>query len=242
MFDVPTTVYSSLNIMQPINYHWIMQGSYVLSWIYLLLHALSVPLVVFISNRSLGLLTNKEYRFKWGILYRSFKLDPTIRKLFRAFSLSRFILFSMNLVFSYYLPLFQIAGGLILSMTYLILLMIKQPFQLKFDFTMEFALEFALSVGNIFFFILALDEVSNIFEVNTRIEVGWIIICMTLIILIVTIIPVLYTSIQYFILLGNQAKDKFSSNDRSQLKRRTHTVAGHGQRTTERPLTRDTTV
>jgi hypothetical protein len=51
MFDVEMVVFSALNLWHPVKVHWVMSLSYNLSVFYLSMIALSIPLVIFVTNR-----------------------------------------------------------------------------------------------------------------------------------------------------------------------------------------------
>lgn len=104
MFDIPVIVFSSLNILQAHSHHWIMKISYYLSWTYIFGLSSLVAFIVQRVNRPISILRSKDYTFSWGILYKFYILDNSSKKFFRAYSLARFILFAINLVFTYYFP------------------------------------------------------------------------------------------------------------------------------------------
>ena len=152
-----------------------MKLSYYMSWCYLLILCSTVPMIIAVSNRSVEVLRNKEFSYKWGILYKQYQIDNTIKKFFTAFSMARYILFSINLVFSYYFPIMQVFVSFILSLAYLILLSIKRPYFDRKDLIKNLMYESLLTFGNLLFLILAFDESFNTMDVDFRIQIGWLI-------------------------------------------------------------------
>ena len=175
MFNIPIVAYSSLNILQAHSHHFIMKFSYYMSWLYLLFICSTVPMIIAVSNRPVEILRDKDFSYKWGILYKQYHLDPSINKFFTAFSIVRYILFSINIVFFYYFPIMQVFVSFVISLAYLVILAIKRPYYHKKDLIKNLIYESLLSFGNILFLILAFDESFNTMDVDFRIKIGWLI-------------------------------------------------------------------
>ena len=213
MFDVEMVVFGALNLWHPIKTHWAMSISYYLSIFYLSVIALSVPVVIFVANRPRHVLEHPNYRRNWGIVYEEFKLTDKQSRLFKAFSITRFLFFGLLLVFAYYIPVIQISGSFIIALGYLIALVIKRPHEEKGEFFRELITEFLFTAGNFFFFVLALDESYNIIRVDTRVSIGWFIVFIYVIALAISIMLVLIPGIKGLIKICKGKKKEEEEED-----------------------------
>lgn len=170
--------------------------SYNISIFYLVTAALSIPIVIYVTNRPTHILKSEIFKRNWGILYEEYRLDYSTSRFFKAFSILRFLVFGMVLVFFYYIPLIQITGSFFVAIAYLVLVIIKRPHASKSDFFIEFIRELLFTLANFFFFVLALDESYNIVTVDTRVQIGWFIVVIFVIALIVSIMLVLNPAIK----------------------------------------------
>jgi uncharacterized membrane protein len=211
MFDVEMVVFSALNLWHPIKVHWVMSLSYNLSVFYLSIISLSIPLVIFVTNRPKEVLEDEKYLKNWGIIYEEYRLDDNTSRFFKAFSILRFLIFGLLLVFAYYIPLIQISASFFIAAGYLVLIIFKRPHRSKSEFFLELITELLFTLGNFFFFVLALDESYNIVTVDTRVQIGWFIVVIFVIALAVSILLVLYPAIKGVSRLCSSKKKKKKS-------------------------------
>lgn len=209
MFDIEMVVFSALNLWHPIKVHWVMSISYNMSIFYLIIISLSIPLVIFITNRPREVLESKAYKKNWGIIYEDYRLNDSTSRFFKAFSILRFLVFGLLLVFAYYIPLIQISASFFIAVGYLVLIIFKRPHKSKSEFFLEFITELLFTLGNFFFFVLALDESYNIVTVETRVQVGWFIVVIFVIALAISILLVLIPALKAISqLCGKKKKEK----------------------------------
>lgn len=233
MFDVEMVVFASLNLWHPIKAHWVMSLSFNLSILYLTLVSLSIPLIIFIANRPKDVLQDEKYKSNWGLVYEEYRLDDKTSRFFRAFSILRFLLFGLLLVFAYYIPLIQISASFFIAAAYLVLVIFKRPHISKSSFFLELVTELLFTMGNFFFFVLALDESYNIVTVDTRVQIGWFIVVIFMIALAVNILLVLYPAVKGIVKLCSSKKsqkkpveDENSSDYDSQEESGDHSKSG----------------
>jgi len=249
MFDVEMVVFGALNLWHPIRSHWLMSLSYNLSLAYLIIIALSVPVIIFVVNRpeedleeveepdeeeleQLSSVERKERLSRgkifrnFGIVYEPYRLDDLTCRMFKAISILRFFFFGLILVFAYYIPMMQISGSFMISLCYLVLLVIKRPHKENGEFFIEFITELLFTLGNFFFLVLALDENYNVITVDTRVHIGWFIVFIYIIALSISILLVLYPAIKSIIKffnkkneLENDGKDEEESEDEEDPKK-----------------------
>jgi hypothetical protein len=161
-------------------------------------------------------LENPEYKKNWGIVYEEYRLDDKTSRFFKAFSILRFLAFGLLLVFAYYIPLIQISASFFIALSYLVLIIFKRPHESKSEFFLEFITELLFTLGNFFFFVLALDESYSIVTVETRVQIGWFIVVIFVIALAVSILLVLYPALKAISKLCSGKKKKKSKDDDSE--------------------------
>ena len=218
MFDVEMVIFSALNIWQPETAHWILAISFTVSMIYLGMMILSIPLVFMLANKPKELLEDEVYKSDFEVIYEGYKLDDGISKYFRAFSIMRFLFFGLVLVFMYYIPLVQITGSFLIALTYLILLVVVQPHEERWDFYVELITEILFTLGNVCFLIFGLDDNFGWLSLKTRTNIGWFLFVVYVIALVTSI---LVAMIEMFELIksifekcrGGKEEDEVGSKD-----------------------------
>jgi hypothetical protein len=120
----------------------------------------------------------------------------------------RYLLFGLILVFFYFIPMIQISGIFFMNLAYMIILIFLMPFDLKKDFFLALMTEIMTTLVTFFFFVLILDESYNLVTVDTRVQIGWFIVVLIILIVLQSVLLVLYPAIRGIIKLFERRKSK----------------------------------
>lgn len=156
------------------------------------------------------------YKKRWGIFYEGLRLDDKTSRLFQSIGVLRYLVFGLTLVFFYFIPLIQISGIFFSSVAYLVILIFMRPYELKKDFFLALLTEFMTTLVTFFFLVLTLDENYNLVTVDTRVQIGWFIIVLTILIVLKGILLVVYPAIRGIMKLFSSKKKPEESEEESE--------------------------
>lgn len=175
---------------------------------------MAVPLIVFVTNRPNETLLDPVYKKRWGIFYEGMRLDDKPSRFFQSISVLRYLLFGLILVFFYYIPLIQISGIFFCSVAYLVIMIFMRPFETKKDFFLALLSELMTTLVTFFFLVLTLDENYNLVTVDTRVQIGWFIIVLIILVVLKSIALVVYPAIRGLMkLFASKKKPEESEED-----------------------------
>ena len=199
-------VFSDLNPGYQSQSNLILSVSYFLALIYPSTMVLLVLFAIYLTNKPTKVLETQEHKKKWGFLYKDFRLTHKNSRLFGAFSIARYLLSAMILVFLSPIPMIQTSSMLLVAASYLVSLVIEQPYKDKSKFYSELFTEILFTVGNCFFFVLALDEGYEFLSIWQRALIGWLITMVVMVALSIRIGHVLMSGIEGMIKIFEKTK------------------------------------